>query len=74
MRLLVEEANPKMEKLSLPQGAWMFIRLSVFGPLLGIAFAVLMTTWLGRIHNKPVLETNLTICTAYLCFFTAELP
>ena len=66
--------DPCVEKLTIGGGAWMFIRLSVFGPLLGIAFAVLMSQWLGRIHNKPVLETNLTICTAYICFFTAEHP
>ena len=56
------------------EGAGMFCRLSMCGPLLGIVFAMGMTFWLGRIHNKPVLETNLTICTAYLCFFVAELP
>jgi len=51
-----------------------FVRLSVCGPLLGLAFAIVMVFWLSRIHNKPVLEANLTVTFAYLTFYTAERP
>ena len=71
---MVEIGKPELPKLGFAEGTGMFIRLSVFGPLLGLAFAVAMTKWLTYIHAKPVLETNLTICTAYICFFTAEHP
>lgn len=40
--------------------------------MIGLAFALLLTFWLGRIHNAPILEVNLTLCIAYLCFFTCE--
>jgi len=31
-----------------------------------------LTFWLGHIHNAPILEANLTLCVAYLCFFVCE--
>ena len=51
-----------------------FIRLSVGGPILGVLFATVMVFWLSRVHNKPVLEANLTVTFAYLTFYTAEHP
>jgi NhaP-type Na+/H+ or K+/H+ antiporter len=51
-----------------------FLRLSLGGPLLGIAFGIVLEFWLSRIHNKPKLEVNLTICFSYLTFYVAELP
>lgn len=49
-----------------------FARLSIGGPLIGVAFAMILTWWLSRIHNNPVLEANLTVCIAYICFFVCE--
>ena len=49
-----------------------FAQLSIGGPLIGIAFAMILTFWLGKIHNQPILEANLTICFAYLCWFCCE--
>lgn len=51
-----------------------FLRLSLCGPLLGFGFAAIMVWWLGRIHNKSVLETNLTVTFAYMTYYTAERP
>jgi hypothetical protein len=48
--------------------------MSVGGPLLGIAAAMILTEWLKKLHNRPKLETNLTLCFAYLTFYVAELP
>jgi len=50
----------------------MFARLSFLGPLLGLFFGVLVETILHRIHNNYVLEVNLTIVAAYMCWFVAE--
>lgn len=49
-----------------------FCRLSFGGPALGIAFGMAASFWLRRIINNSILETNLTIFTAYLMFYTAE--
>lgn len=51
-----------------------FCQMSFGGPLLGMAFGIALETWLGFIHNKPKLETNLTFCFAYIVFYVAELP
>jgi NhaP-type Na+/H+ or K+/H+ antiporter len=51
-----------------------FCRLSFGGPALGIVFGFFLDMWLTMIHNRPVLETNLTFCFAYLVFYVAELP
>lgn len=50
-----------------------FFRLSFGGILLGIIFGIVISFWLRRIVNNSVLETNLTIIGAYLCFFVAEM-
>ena len=50
-----------------------FIRLSLGGPLLGIAGGLVLSFILKRIHNNFVLEVNSTIFVAYLIFFIAEL-
>jgi NhaP-type Na+/H+ or K+/H+ antiporter len=49
-----------------------FIRLSIGGPLLGIAGGIVVTFLLRRIHNNFVLEVNTTIFGSYLIFFLAE--
>ena len=49
-----------------------FWRLSIGGPAIGIIFGVVSLMWLRRIVDNPVLETNLTIMTAYLVFYTSE--
>jgi NhaP-type Na+/H+ or K+/H+ antiporter len=64
----------KGETLTIGQIIGKFCRLSFGGPALGIAFGVILESWLARIHNKPKLETNLTFCFAYITFYVAELP
>ena len=49
-----------------------FWRLSFGGPAIGIVFGIVSLMWLRRIVDNPVLETNLTIMTAYLVFYTSE--
>ena len=49
-----------------------FIRLSLGGPVLGVCFGLLVDLFLQRIHNNYVLEVNLTIVAAYLCWYIAE--
>ena len=53
--------------------AGMFCQMSIGGPLLGIAFGYLMSFTLSRIHNEPILESNLTVCMPYVLFYIAEL-
>lgn len=48
--------------------------MSLGGPLLGLGFGMLMTFILGRIHNEPILEANLTLCLPYILFYVAEHP
>ena len=59
-----------------PPGAWdivkKFIWMSVFAPIVGIIVAYIMTKWLKRIHNNPVLEGNLTVCVPYILFYFCE--
>lgn len=50
-----------------------FVRLSLGGPIVGLIFGFLLSTALALIHNKPVLEANLTICVPYICFFICEM-
>lgn len=50
-----------------------FFRLSFGGPALGIIFGFVTSMWLRRIVDNSILETNLTIITAYLVFYTAEM-
>ncbi len=52
--------------------ATMFCRMSLGGPLLGIAFGYIMSFTLSRIHNEPILESNLTVCMPYILFYVAE--
>ena len=49
-----------------------FCRLSLGGPLLGILFGFGVEFLLHRIHNHYVLEVNVTICAAYICWYVAE--
>ena len=49
-----------------------FFRLSLGGPILGLIFGFVVTFWMRRIHNNPMLEVNLTIFASYLLFYTAE--
>jgi NhaP-type Na+/H+ or K+/H+ antiporter len=49
-----------------------FFRLSAGGPLLGLVSGVLISFWMKRIQNIPMLEANLTIFASYLLFYSAE--
>jgi len=49
-----------------------FVRLAGGGALLGILAGIILTYWLHRIHNQPVLEANATVVTAYMLFFICE--
>jgi NhaP-type Na+/H+ or K+/H+ antiporter len=49
-----------------------FLRLAVIGPIIGFIFGFILTFWLRRINKKPILEANLTVAMAYLCFFVCE--
>ena len=46
--------------------------MSLLGPLLGLAFGIVMSFILGRIHNQPIMEGNVTVCMPYILFYTAE--
>jgi len=43
----------------------------MLAPLIGIAFGAVATYWLKFTHDD-ILEVNLTIITAYLCFYVCE--
>lgn len=49
-----------------------FCKMSLLGPLLGLVFGIGMAYILSRIHNKPILEANLTVCMPYILFYIAE--
>lgn len=49
-----------------------FCRLSLGGPLIGIICGVIVSLWLSRIVNNPILEVNLTVFSAYILFYIAE--
>ena len=46
--------------------------MSLGGPLLGLLFGMIMKAALSRIHNKPIMEANLTVVMPYILFYTAE--
>ena len=48
------------------------LRLSLGGPMLGIACGMIVTYFLRRIHNNFILEVNTTIFACYLIFYAAE--
>lgn len=50
-----------------------FARLSLGGPILGLAGGFILSFILKRIHNNFVLEVNSTVFVAYLVFFLAEM-
>ena len=50
----------------------LFFRLSLGGIALGLGFGCVLSVWLKRLVNNPVLETLLTFVTTYLLFFTAD--
>jgi len=54
--------------------ASMFCQMSIGGPLLGLLFGIVMSFILKRIHNEPILESNLTVCMPYILFYIAEHP
>ena len=60
------------KELSFGEMLGKFARLSFLGPLLGLCFGLLVEYILHKIHNNYVLETNLTIVAAYMCWFVAE--
>jgi len=49
-----------------------FFRLSCGGPALGIIVGIIISFWLKRIINNPILETNITIVAIYLLFYISE--
>ena len=49
-----------------------FCKMSLLGPLLGLAFGIVMAFCLNRIHNQPIMEANLTVCFPYICFYVSE--
>jgi len=49
-----------------------FTRLSLGGPIFGIISGIVISFWLKRIVNNSILETNLTIVSAYSVFYLAE--
>ena len=46
--------------------------MSILAPIVGIIVGWLMSKWLKRVHNNPVLEGNLTICVPYILFYFCE--
>jgi NhaP-type Na+/H+ or K+/H+ antiporter len=62
------------ENITYPEMGRKFVQLSFGGPLLGLLSAVILVLWLSRVHNKPVLEANLTVTFAYITFYIAERP
>jgi len=51
----------------------LFVRLSIGGPLIGIACGVISSWWLKRIYDDPTLEIAVTFLTCYITFWIAEL-
>ncbi len=49
-----------------------FVRVSLGGPLLGIAVGTIMSYWLKNIIRDSVLSVNATFVGAFLCFWAAE--
>ena len=50
----------------------LFVRLAFGGVALGIVMVSFVGLFLDRIHNKYVLEVNLTIVASYITFFLSE--
>ena len=51
---------------------WTFIRATGGGALLGLALAAVAVKWLGVIFGDTYAEITITLCLAYLSFWTAE--
>jgi len=49
-----------------------FCKMSLLGPLLGLAFGILLAFLLSLMHNQPIMEANLTVCMPYILFYVAE--
>ena len=60
------------ESMSFGEVIGQFCKMSLLGPLLGLAFGMLMAFALSRIYNQPIMEANLTVCLPYICFYVAE--
>ena len=68
-----DELNEKKyETWSLSTVLWMGVRMSIISFYFGQLIGWLLSKWLNRIHNNPVLETNLTVCVPYILFYVAE--
>ena len=51
---------------------WTFIRATGGGALLGLVLAAVAVRWLGVIFGDTYAEITITLCLAYLSFWTAE--
>ena len=54
------------------QSITLFLRLSLGGLSLGLAFSLVFSMVIKRMINDELQQTNLTIVTTYLLFFTAD--
>jgi NhaP-type Na+/H+ or K+/H+ antiporter len=53
------------------------LRMAFLAPIIGIAFGLGLVYWNqkagnGADHNYPMIQVSISICVAYLCFYTAE--
>jgi len=51
---------------------FIFVRVSIGGPALGVLFGILGCSWLRRIVRDDILTTTVTFITCYLLFYFAE--
>ena len=48
------------------------IRLVIVGPLIGLCWGWVISTWIRRMEIDPVLEVNISLFGSYLLFYTCE--
>lgn len=49
-----------------------FVRVSIGGPLLGLAVGFVVSFWMKKIIRDAVLSVNITFIGTFLCFYIAE--
>ncbi|XP_064484392.1 sperm-specific sodium:proton exchanger-like isoform X2 [Ornithodoros turicata] len=69
--VLMELAVPGMSMTPAEIG-WMFVRIAIGGPLLGIVFGKVAVWSLARVFNDAVIEITITLSSAYLTYYVAE--